>query len=381
MRLSAKVAFSFRWNKGIENNEMCFVRSVKSAALFLKALFCGHIVSGAMIDESFLSDDGAHKNSIFSKAYKKAALASKDRDDERTVNGVLGINPKQKQKQKHKQFRMTTATPETLARYCSSTSINKLGDKQVWRLFKHACNNNMGEAACALLMTGRCDELKDFVNNDKETVLSFFTHSGILQAVKYLLDKNLADVNETVDDNHTPLIVAAKYKRHECFKALLNAGADVNKTSRNGATPLHFLACDDINLECLNLVLEAGIDINKTNVSGMPAILFSIIKGAKDCFCALLDNEGIDINAKDKNGDALLHMIGNIFYYRYFSSDMDENKGHYEDVIKMLFKSGKCAAFNEKNEDGCNTVMEHAKSRRNMIFYNMMLKCISLDDS
>jgi ankyrin repeat protein len=121
------------------------------------------------------------------------------------------------------------------------------------------------------------------------------------------------------------------------------------------------------------------IDINKTNAYGMPAILFSIIKGAKDCFCALLDNEGIDINAKDKNGDALLHMIGNIFYYRYFSSDMDENKGHYEDVIKMLFKSGKCAAFNEKNEDG-DTVTEHAKRQRNMKFYNMVLKAQGRED-
>jgi hypothetical protein len=98
------------FTKSFKSSHLPVISKAHAASLMLLLHACLNnfhtcIVSGAMIDESFLSDDGAHKNSIFSKAYKKAALASKDRDDERTVNGVLGINPKQKQKQLYRSHK------------------------------------------------------------------------------------------------------------------------------------------------------------------------------------------------------------------------------------------------------------------------------------
>jgi hypothetical protein len=53
------------------NNKNFLVRLGKSVLEFIKATFCGYKVSAAMVSQPFLSEDGTHRNSIFSKEYRK----------------------------------------------------------------------------------------------------------------------------------------------------------------------------------------------------------------------------------------------------------------------------------------------------------------------
>ena len=64
--LSSRCAFSYHWNKSIENDDSCFVRVVKSVAVFFKGLFGRYTVSVSVsvaeIKAIFI--DGKHQGSI-----------------------------------------------------------------------------------------------------------------------------------------------------------------------------------------------------------------------------------------------------------------------------------------------------------------------------
>ncbi len=60
---------------------------------------------------------------------------------------------------------------------------------------------------------------------------------GYLEVVQSLIGRG-ADVNKSTSDGYTPLYLALDYGRLEVLRALLAAGADVNKSRNGGYTPL-----------------------------------------------------------------------------------------------------------------------------------------------
>jgi hypothetical protein len=84
VQLSARGAFSYHWNKGIDNGESCFIKTVKSAVGFFKGLFGGYTVSVAEIKAIF--NDNNHGNSI---CYKEYCIKLKNRNAE-----IAGVSVK-----------------------------------------------------------------------------------------------------------------------------------------------------------------------------------------------------------------------------------------------------------------------------------------------
>ena len=92
------------------------------------------------------------------------------------------------------------------------------------------------------------------------TPLHFATWEGHLDVVKVLLE-NGARVNVTNRDGpHTPLHVAATFGREAIARSLLDAGADVNARDGNGLTPLHFAAGKG-HADVARLLVEHGADL------------------------------------------------------------------------------------------------------------------------
>ena len=74
-----------------------------------------------------------------------------------------------------------------------------------------------------------------------------------------------ADVNATNKDGATPLHRAASAGEVDVIPVLVQAGADVNARGGNGGfTPLH-LAAHNGNLEAISVLIQAGADVNVTD--------------------------------------------------------------------------------------------------------------------
>ena len=71
--------------------------------------------------------------------------------------------------------------------------------------------------------------------------------NGHEAVVKALIEAG-ADVNKARDDGWTPLYTAASNGHEAVVKALIEAGADVNKADNDGKTPLYMAAVKALRL-------------------------------------------------------------------------------------------------------------------------------------
>jgi ankyrin repeat protein len=79
------------------------------------------------------------------------------------------------------------------------------------------------------------------------TPLVYAARTGSIEAAKVLLDAG-ADVNQTTRYGWSPLLAATQNRNYQLGKYLIERGADVNLANKGGWTPL-YLATDNRNLE------------------------------------------------------------------------------------------------------------------------------------
>lgn len=132
--------------------------------------------------------------------------------------------------------------------------------------------------------------------------------------VDYLIASG-ADVNARDARGFSPLITAAAptgnlspQDQIETLKALINAGADLNQTTNNGATALS-LAAINSSPKVLQLLIENGAKVNVADKQGRTALMVAVWGNSPDAVRTLLDN-GADPNLKDKDGQGVLDHAG-----------------------------------------------------------------------
>jgi ankyrin repeat protein len=99
--------------------------------------------------------------------------------------------------------------------------------------------------------------------------------------------KEGADVNKATDDGTTPLFMASQHGHCDVVEALLRGGADVNKAKNDGTTPL-FMASQNGHCDVVEALLRGGADVNKANNDGATPLYIASEKGHCDVVEALV---------------------------------------------------------------------------------------------
>ena len=86
----------------------------------------------------------------------------------------------------------------------------------------------------------------------------------------------------------------------EAFKALIDAGADVNMQNRYGETLLHISIRRD-RREMVTILLDNGADINRQDAPGWTPLMECVMDDMPE-LCALLIEKGADKSIANKRG-------------------------------------------------------------------------------
>lgn len=116
-------------------------------------------------------------------------------------------------------------------------------------------------------------------------------------AVRSLLDKS-ADVNVTTPDGTTALHWAVERDDRDIAGMLIGAGADVTARNRYGVRPLTLAAVNG-SAQMMTLLLQAGANPNTTSADGETALMTAARTGNVDAL-KLLIARGADANARDR---------------------------------------------------------------------------------
>lgn len=164
----------------------------------------------------------------------------------------------------------------------------------------------------------------------------------------------------------TPLIIAAAHGYDKIVRLLINAGADVNKKSLTGETPLgcaiysvftstslytNFSGLDSSAVKTVKMLLQAGADVNASNNSDNDTALMraaSISHGK--VFIPILLKAGADINRQNK---------------RSLSALMCAIKGGWKQNVDILLENK--ANINAVDTDGKTPLTIAAASSRPVI--------------
>ena len=127
--------------------------------------------------------------------------------------------------------------------------------------------------------------------------LSEAAMQGNRQAVKTLLAQKV-DVDGSQGDGTTALHWAAFRDDLEMAKMLIQAGANVRVTTREGdITPL-FMACTNGSAPMVELLIKAGGDVNGVKANGTTPLMVAAASGSADAVKVLLDH-GANVNTKE----------------------------------------------------------------------------------
>ena len=180
---------------------------------------------------------------------------------------------------------------------------------------------------------------------NKQLVIA--SKEGNIDAVNLLL-KTKIDVNNTSGSQHgsTPLVLACYYKKIEIVEALIKAGADTNKKTKNKNTPL-LVACEAyetdsvIVAKIVKILLENGANPNILKNNNESPLHYAAMYGHAQAV-SLLIKHGADVNAKGGYKRTAL------IYAASSSSSLE--------IVKILLKAK--ANVKLKNEGGENALFE-----------------------
>ena len=148
--------------------------------------------------------------------------------------------------------------------------------------------------------------------------------------------KKGADVNFSDNVGWTPLYRAAIKGHVEVVKMLLDAGADIEKTT-SGITPLCW-AADNGKTEVVKLLLERGANVNAIGKKNAPALYHAADIGYKDLVNVLLEN-GADVNVQtdDEYRWTPLHVAVSSRFSPYGVKNQEENRA---EIVRFILESG-----------------------------------------
>jgi ankyrin repeat protein len=121
---------------------------------------------------------------------------------------------------------------------------------------------------------------------------------GCRRCLQMGMDPNFQNVNNA--HLKTSLEVAIFRFHYDCVELLLNYGADINRISDQGYTPLHTATYTKDN-HLLKILLDHGADVNIQNNNGNTALHLEFYDRPRYDIISLFINNGADIFIKNKH--------------------------------------------------------------------------------
>ena len=116
----------------------------------------------------------------------------------------------------------------------------------------------------------------DVNSNEGFTALVYACWSGHTQAMDVLV-RTGTDMSDFNNSDHTALVECVYRKQPECLNRLAKLGADVNLTNNKfGFTPL-VLASGNFITTCVKALLSAGADVNKKTKKGATPLVTAVV--------------------------------------------------------------------------------------------------------
>ncbi len=143
-------------------------------------------------------------------------------------------------------------------------------------------------------------------------------------------------VDTVYDKGQTALLRAARDNKLSIVKSLLSAGADINKATPNGATPLYIASQKGYTEIVKLLVSDSRTDINKATQDGATPLNIASYKGYTEIVKLLVSDSRTDINKATYYGATPLHIAS--------------YKGHIE-IVKLLVSDSR-TDINKAKQNG-----------------------------
>ncbi|OLN94198.1 putative ankyrin repeat protein-like protein 4 [Colletotrichum chlorophyti] len=141
----------------------------------------------------------------------------------------------------------------------------------------------------------------------------------------------------------TPIFQAAR-ANPVYLNLLLDSGADVNATDREGNTVLHIACTHFYILITVRILIQNGADLEARNNKGETPIFQAA--PASPVYLNLLLNSGADVNATDTEGNTMLHIACTQF--------------HFFNEVRILIKRG--ADLEARNNKGETPIFQAAQA-------------------
>ncbi|XP_041805579.1 ankyrin repeat and SOCS box protein 10 [Chelmon rostratus] len=182
-----------------------------------------------------------------------------------------------------------------------------------------SCENCQPECTKLLLVHGAN---ANAVSEDGLMPLHVCTSPESLECAKYLLQYGAAINGRSVDEDDTPLHVAARNGLPDHTELYLRYGAAVDKPNFEGLTPLNSACSQRQEVEELQhyfkvckVLLGAGADVHTTDQDKRSPLHLACKNANPDIVDLLLAN-GADVNEMDYGGEAPMHNILKVVCYK-----------------------------------------------------------------
>lgn len=165
----------------------------------------------------------------------------------------------------------------------------------------------------------------------EDPALRFAVASGNAKIVRAFLDSG-ADVNKTNKNGSTPLSASTNLSSADITKILLAAGANPNLINKSGKTSL-MLAAEHGRTETVKILLDKGANINESDAIGDTALMSAVFYGHDKTVKFLLER-GAQVNLKDASGWTAINSA--------------THKG-YAQIVRMLLNCGASPGVRNKH--------------------------------
>ncbi|KAI1743289.1 ankyrin repeat-containing domain protein [Xylaria scruposa] len=149
----------------------------------------------------------------------------------------------------------------------------------------------------------------------------------------YLHEKWLDDLESVDDDLMTPMHYAALHGQPSIIRFLHNRGCDINRTARDGKSPLHQAASDG-RLDAVKELLRLGAEI-KVDANGLSPLVYAYKTGNSDVINALEGRNENHQNITSQLSPKAMVLIADAFHVALENDDLDACKGFVDQGLPI----------------------------------------------